>query len=212
MRKEADTVEPVEQPAMDVLEDSEENSEQDEPVQPETETAAAPPEDAAAALSRELEALVQERDTLKDQMLRLRAEFDNSRKRNLREMDRVRKTAAEGLIQNLLPVLDNLERALDHMDDTSGEMARGIELVLGQFRAVLAGAGLEAIPAEGAPFDPKVHEALSCVPSEEYPADIIMEECQRGYRIGDYVVRPAKVIVSKGPASEETEPEEMETV
>ncbi|HPO12567.1 MAG TPA: nucleotide exchange factor GrpE [Candidatus Hydrogenedentes bacterium] len=212
MKKDVKHTEAEEQPE---AQEAEETNGAEEPGVPESAPepeAPEPPEDPAAALTREVESLTQERDTLKDQMLRLRAEFDNSKKRNLREMERIRKTAAEGLIQNLLPVLDNLERALDHKDNASDEVSRGIELILGQFRAVMAGAGLEAIPAQGVPFDPKVHEALSCIPSEDHPADTVLEECLRGYRIGEYVIRPAKVIVSKGPAVEETTPEEIETM
>lgn len=209
MKKEVKHTEAEEQPE---AQEAEVPNGAQEPGTPESAPEPEIPEDPAAALTREVESLTQERDALKDQMLRLRAEFDNSKKRNLREMERVRKTAAEGLIRNLLPVLDNLERALDHRDNASDEVSRGIELILGQFRAVLAGVGLEAIPAQGVPFDPKVHEALSCIPSEGHPADTIVEECLRGYRIGDYVIRPAKVIVSKGPAAEETSPEEIGTM
>jgi molecular chaperone GrpE len=154
-----------------------------------------------ALMARELIKRTAERDALQDQMLRLRAEFDNSRKRTAREIERIRKTASESLLVDLLPVVDNLERALNHANDTSGGFERGVAMVLAQMKEVLARTGLEAIPAQGEAFDPNVHEAVSQMPSDEYPADVVMEECVRGYRIGKYIVRPAKVVVSSGPAA-----------
>lgn len=156
-------------------------------------------EDVMAALAKELDARTTERDTAQDQLLRMRAEFDNYRKRTAREVERLRKTATQSLVCELLPVLDNLERAIKHGGDTTGNLERGVELVLGQMQSVLARTGLEAIPALGQPFDPNVHEALSHLPSEEHPADSVMEEFSKGYRLGGCVVRPAKVVVSSGP-------------
>lgn len=157
-----------------------------------------------AALAKELEARTAERDELDDQLLRARAEFDNFRKRTQRDIERIRKTAAEALIRELLPVLDNLERAREHANEMSGGLAEGVELVLSQFHEVLTGQGLAPIPALGETFDPKVHEALAQLPSGEYPADTVMEEYERGYRLGDYVLRVAKVVVSSGPPQQET--------
>lgn len=158
------------------------------------ETVPAPP------LAGQLAAVTAERDQLKDQMLRLRADFDNFRKRTARETERIRTTAAEDLIRDLLPVVDNLERALEHAGEPSEALAQGVEMVLKQLCDILAARGVEPIPAEGAPFDPNVHEALSQQPSDRHPADAVMTEWMRGYRIGDTVLRPAKVVVSSGPA------------
>lgn len=144
--------------------------------------------------------LTQENAALRDQLLRARAEFDNFRKRKAREMDQIRKTAADGLIRDLLPVVDNLERALDHAEDRAIGLAQGVEMVLKQLKSVLAQQGLEAIPALGQPFDPNLHEAMSHQPSDEHPADSVMLEYERGYTLGDGVLRPAKVVVSSGPA------------
>ncbi len=140
-----------------------------------------------------------ERDELNDQLLRLRAEFDNYRKRTARDTEQIRKRAAEGLLRDLLPVSDNLERALEHADGDPGGFAEGVGMVLAQLREVLAKSGLEPIDALGEAFDPNVHEALSHLPSEEHPADAVMEEYLRGYRVGDFVLRPAQVVVSSGP-------------
>lgn len=152
-----------------------------------------------AALAQALEAKTAECEEYKDMLLRTRAEFDNYRKRMQRDAERLRKTATESLIRDLLPVLDNLERALAHADEASPAFVEGVAMVLTQLRECLAARGLEVIPAAGCPFDPGIHEALSQMPSEEYPAGVVTGEYQRGYRIGDYLVRPAKVVVSGGP-------------
>ena len=152
-----------------------------------------------AGLTEELEACAAERDDLKDQLLRARAEFDNYRKRTAREMEHVRKTAAEALILALLPGLDNLERALEHAPEGTNGFAEGVAMVRDQFQDVLAARGVEPIPALGEPFDPNVHEAMSHLPSDTCPADHVMTEYERGYRIGNHVLRPAKVVVSSGP-------------
>ncbi len=164
-----------------------------------------------AALAQALEAKTAECEEYKDMLLRARAEFDNYRKRMQRDAERLRKTATEALIRDLLPVLDNLERALAHADEASPAFAEGVAMVLTQLRESLAARGLEVIPAAGCPFDPEVHEALSQLPSEEHPAGVVAEEYQRGYRIGDYLVRPAKVVVSGGPPEAPAEAGAAET-
>ena len=141
-------------------------------------------------------------EAAKDQHLRLHAEFDNYRRRTARDMDQIRKTAAANLIRDLLPVLDNLERALAHADDPSSGLSQGVEMVMQQMSGVLSAAGLEPIAALGEPFDPKVHEALAQQPSDSHPADAVVQEFERGYRLGGEVLRPAKVVVSSGPGPE----------
>lgn len=162
-------------------------------------------------VAAELAALQDERDELKEQALRARAEFENYRKRMARESERIRKTAAEGLMRDLLPIVDNLERALSHVEDKSDGLAQGVEMIVKQFADVLSAKGLEVIPAKGEPFDPNIHEALTHQPSDEYPADTVMEEFQRGYRLGDYVLRPTQVVVSSGPAETPEHTPEQET-
>lgn len=144
-------------------------------------------------------AMQAERDALQDQLLRARAEFDNYRRRVARENEQLRTTAAQTLMRDLLPIVDNMERALSHVEDKTDGLALGIEMVLKQFTGVLAARGLEPIAAKGEPFNPHVHEALTHQPSAEYPADTVMEEFQRGYRLGDFVLRPTQVVVSSGP-------------
>jgi len=151
----------------------------------------------------DVSALTAERDELKDQLLRSRAEFINYRKRTAREVERIRKTAAEGLVRDILPVLDNLERALAHATgdaaaDAAG-LAEGVEMVLKQLCGVLSQHGIAPIPALGERFDPNLHEAVVRLPSTEYAADMVMQEFQTGYRMGDFVLRPTKTGVSAGP-------------
>lgn len=144
--------------------------------------------------------LAAERDALRDQLLRARAEFDNYRKRVSRDMDQLRKTAAESLIRDMLPVVDNLERALAHADQKDNPLVQGVDMVMKQFASVLTGRGLEPVPALGVAFDPNVHEALAYQPSDEHPENTVMLEYERGYKLGDQIIRPAKVVVSSGPA------------
>ncbi len=165
----------------------------------------APPEpDELAKRSAECEAL-------KDQVLRLRAEFDNYRKRTARETAQIRSTATAELVCDLLPVLDNLERALEHSSDAAGGLAEGVRLVLNQMRDVLGARGLEAIPSVGEGFDPNIHEALAQAPSEAHAADTVMTEFQRGYRMAGLVIRPAKVVVSTGAPESATPEAPVET-
>ena len=144
-------------------------------------------------------ALMAERDLLKDQLLRLRADFDNFRKRVLRETEQLRMTAARETIRSLLPVRDNLERALTHDPADGAAFANGLLMILRQFDEALTAQGLEPIEAEGQDFDPNVHEALTYAPSETVPAGQIAAVYERGYRLGGVLLRPARVVVSSGP-------------
>lgn len=158
--------------------------------QPET-SAASSSEDAALA------ALDEENASLRDQLLRSRAEFENFRKRTSREVERIRKTAAESLIHDLLAVLDNLELALRNARDESDPMTQGVQLVHRQLMETLARNGLEPIDALGKKFDPNVHEAVAQAPSDAVEPDHVLEEFQRGYRLGGQILRPSKVLVSR---------------
>lgn len=156
-----------------------------------------------AAAETEPNPLQAECDALKDQLLRLRAEFDNFRKRTARENERFRAGANAALISDLLPVLDNLERALGFKEDTSGSLAEGMEMVRKQMIELFERSGLEAIPAEGQVFDPRLHEAVAQVPSDDVPRDRIVEEFVRGYLYNGEVLRPSKVTVSGGAPDNE---------
>ena len=153
----------------------------------------------------DIDALVEERDAaaaeaarLSDQLLRARAEFDNYRKRVARDNERMRQLAAGDLIKNLLPIADNLDLALQHVSDPDDSLAQGVGMVLNQFSEALQQAGLEVIAAEGEVFDPNIHEAMLQEESNDVPAGSVLREFQRGYRLGDLVLRPTKVVVSSG--------------
>lgn len=156
----------------------------------------------AEAVALEVAALQTEVAGLNDKLLRLHAEFDNYRKRVARDGARLQKMAAEALISQLLPVVDNLDRALEHKDDTTGAFSEGVEMVLKQVGDVLEQNGVKPIVAVGEAFDPKVHEAVAHIASDEVEENKVTQEFLRGYTLGDLVLRPSKVAVSKGPDAE----------
>ncbi len=166
------------------------------------------------ALQSERDGLVEEREQLRDQLLRARAEFDNYRKRVNRDTEHTRKMAAEALVRDLLPILDNLELAVEHSgeDAENAEALReGVNMVLKQMHDVLRRHGVEPIESLKAPFDPNVHEALMQTHSDEVPADHVAQVFQKGYKLGDQILRPAKVVVSQGPAAAEEKTQEQDT-
>ena len=134
---------------------------------------------------------------------RVAADFDNYRKRVARESEAQAGRATESLVGELLPVLDNLERALDASEHhEEAKVAEGVKHVKQQLAGLLARRGLEEIPCEpGDEFDPHMHEALSHQPSDQ-PEGTVAAVWQRGYRLGDHVVRPARVVVSSGQPEE----------
>ena len=144
------------------------------------------------AIQKELEATRLERDQHRDDMMYLRAEFDNARKRQEREMERVMRNASERLVNDLLPILDNLERALE----VEGDVRGGVQATLEQFAAVLGEQGLTPVPSDGEPFDPNVHEAVMSEPSEEHEENTVLRTFQRGYTLNGKPIRTAKVVVA----------------
>ncbi len=141
----------------------------------------------------EFEAVSAERDEYLDALRRLKAEFDNSRKRQERERARILEAASEYLVQELLPVLDNLDRALE----SDGDIRRGVQATREQLADVLANEGLLPVASDGQPFDPNVHEAVMGQPSEEHEEGTIIQTFQRGYLLNGRAIRPAKVVVAK---------------
>ena len=138
---------------------------------------------------------------LKDQLLRTAADFDNFRKRSRREAEDALRRGREGLLKDFLPVFDNLERAAASAESATDvkSVAEGVRIVMKQFESTLERVGIKKVPAVGKPFDPSVHDAIQHVESEGHPAGIVVYEVEPGYAVGDYLVRPAKVVVSKGP-------------
>jgi molecular chaperone GrpE len=140
---------------------------------------------------------------LKDQLLRLAADFDNFKKRSRRELDDVRKVARDEVLRELLPVFDNLERATAHAAQATDvtALSDGIGMVIRQFTDTLAKLGIDRIQSVGTPFDPSMHEAVQHLETAEYPPGSVAVELQAGYRAGDRVLRPAMVVVAKPPPS-----------
>jgi molecular chaperone GrpE len=146
----------------------------------------------------QLEVLKTERDNLQDRLLRTAAEFDNYRKRIDRERREQSESAAAGLLVEILPVVDNLERALQAPSgpEAAGYRA-GVELILRQLIDLLRKRGVTPIEVLGADFDPRFHQAVSQETSDAHRDGEVMEELQRGYMLGDRLLRPAMVKVAK---------------
>jgi molecular chaperone GrpE len=157
--------------------------------------------EAAAVEPSPLEQAEAERDRMKDQLLRVAADFDNFRKRTKKDLELAERKAKEEVVRELLPVFDNLERAVAAARETSDveSVASGIEMVLKLFEDAAGRIGLERLRSVGERFDPNVHDAFQQRESAEHPAGTILAEFQSGYRLGEHLVRPAMVVVSKRP-------------
>ncbi len=131
-----------------------------------------------------------------DRVKRLQADFDNFRRRTRQEKEELSGLVVQNLIKELLPLLDNFERAIaaDNTQDLTA-LRSGVEMIYRQFATVLEKNGLESIPAVGLPFDPQFHEAIMRVEDESKPEGIIVEELQKGYQVRGKVVRPSMVKV-----------------
>lgn len=175
----------------------------EEPEVPAHEAGAPGPEGAGADQSNdELARVSAERDDYLDQLQRTRADFDNYRKRVDRERPLLAEAGVRELVSELLPVLDNLERALEALvaagDESAGGIVAGVDMVRQQLGALLIVRGVEEIPAEGQMFDPTVHEAVQGMASPQHPEGAVVAVVERGYRMSDAVIRPARVVVSQG--------------
>jgi molecular chaperone GrpE len=140
----------------------------------------------------DVEAVAKERDEYLDALQRLKAEFDNYRKRVARDQQELTARAHERLVKELVPILDDLERALAH----EGDLEDGVRLIHRQFSDALAKEGLTEVSTDGK-FDPHTQEALLSQPSESEEGTVI-QVLQKGYRLGDRVLRPARVVISAG--------------
>jgi molecular chaperone GrpE len=144
-----------------------------------------------------------------DKFLRTAAELENYRKRVAREKEELARYTSERAVAALLPVLDNLERALTAAEQHTADDAAlldGLKQIQSQFRRTLEEFGLKEISARaGHPFDPNLHEAVGHIESAEHPEGHVIEQLQRGYKLADRLLRPARVVVSKGPPPEISE-------
>ena len=183
-----------------------------EPAGPEAKNASGPepggPAD-AAAVEQDLDELVsarRERDEYLELAQRTKADFENYRKRAERSASEAERRGRSGLVRELVPVLDNLERALtaagiDPADDAGasdgGALGQGVLLVYRDLRAAFERAGVESYDPTGERFDPAWHEALSTRPADGAEPGTVLETMEKGYRLGDLVLRPARVIVGE---------------
>ncbi|PSH05369.1 MAG: nucleotide exchange factor GrpE [Acidobacteria bacterium] len=155
--------------------------------------------DTVSAQPSEIEKLKSENALYLDRLARLQAEFDNFRKRNLREQQDFRDYALTDTLKQLLPILDSLDRAIKAEGVSSEDLRSGIELIDRQFHDVLTRLGVEPIVAEGQPFDPNLHQAIQMVETDEVPDHQVIDELQRGYRLRDRVLRASMVRVAQNP-------------
>ena len=152
-----------------------------------------------------------EEEAVGARLLRLQADFDNYRRRTLRERAETQRSANEELLQELLPVVDHYEMGLNTAEKHGADPAvlDGFRLVYDQFLGVLRKQQVTPIEAEGQLFDHNLHEAITYVPSEEHPVNTIIAETRRGYLLGDKLLRPAQVVVSSGPTEGDPEPPDI---
>ncbi|WP_053219117.1 nucleotide exchange factor GrpE [Virgibacillus senegalensis] len=173
----------VEEPEQELVEDQEDAGEQ------ETDQQAA----------QEIEALKKEKDEVYQRLLRIQAEYDNFRKRTQKEKEADLKYKSQTLVTELLPVVDNFERALDTVpdDETAAGFVDGIKMVYRQLKDALEKEGVEEIKTEGEVFDPTVHQAVMQVEDDQYESNVVVQELQKGYLLKDRVIRPAMVKVNQ---------------
>jgi molecular chaperone GrpE len=150
-------------------------------------------------LLEQVQTLTDERDQLRDQVLRAMADFQNFKRRNQQEMNLFRQFATENFVRELLPVLDNFERSMAHIQSGANleKVLEGVRAIERQLRQVIEGQNVTRIKSIGEPFDPALHEALGTDPDSDQPEDTVSVEIEAGYRIGDKVIRPARVRIAK---------------
>jgi molecular chaperone GrpE len=156
----------------------------------------AKPEPAPSERVSEVEKLRAERDVLLDRLARMQAEFDNARKRAQREQQDYRDYALSDTIKTLIPVMDSFDRALQSSPEKS-EFHLGVELIHKQLQDALSKIGVQPIVAKGQPFDPRFHEAIEMVDTEDARDNEVIDELQRGYKLKDRLLRPAMVRVAR---------------
>jgi molecular chaperone GrpE len=147
-----------------------------------------------------------ERNRMRDQLLRIAADFDNFRKRSRKEIEEVRRRSIEDTLREVLPVVDNLERAADAMDDATdvAAVAQGVQMVLRGFDDIAQRLGLKRVPAVGQQFDPTCHDAMQQEETDQHAPGTVVAEVVPGYFLGERLLRPAMVVVAKPPSGATT--------
>jgi molecular chaperone GrpE len=147
----------------------------------------------------ELKARAAKADENWQQYLRMAADFENYRKRAARERQEAIKYASEGVLQKLMPVIDNLDMAINSAGASPDSLRTGIMMIFNQLKTVLSESGLEEINAQGQPFDPNWHEAVAQEDSSEVPDGHVIRQVRKGYKLRDRLLRPASVVVARKP-------------
>ena len=151
--------------------------------------------DASSGLKKELDQVKGERDQLLDRLARLQAEFENSRRREVKERQDVRDYAVQNAVEPFLGVMDNFQLALN-AEGSVDQLRSGVELILRQMDDVLRGLNVQPVESVGQQFDPRVHEALGSIETAEYPDHQVIEEIRKGYKLRDKLLRPALVKIA----------------
>jgi len=193
-----------------VSDENTQNSEKQEPELPEgaaEQSAQGQPQseeqdvaEMAAEAEADMAVLQEELNVARDQALRTQAEMQNLRRRVERDVENAHKYGMEKLVGELLPVVDNLERAIAAIDSDSGDhsaITEGVQLTLKSFQDVLMRFKVEAVDPHGQPFDPELHQAMSMVPNPDVEPNTVIEVFQKGYTLHGRLVRPAMVVVAK---------------
>lgn len=201
---EAEAVEEAEVPEADEAEAEDPEEAEEAPAAPRP-----PMQIATSPLSLAISSLVDEKKALRDRWLRTAADFENFKKRSRRDIVERAKQAEDRMVLDFLPVVDNLERALEHSNggDQESALVNGVDMVYKQFLSTLERYGITPCEAIGQPFDPEYHEAIQQMHSDQ-PAGSVCNVLQRGFRRRERLVRAALVVVSLGPMPEAKEPEE----
>jgi molecular chaperone GrpE len=170
----------------EISEEIEETAKQDEQLQQES-------------AEDPLQAALNEAADNRDLYLRALADLENYRKRAQREKEDAIRFANDHILRNIIPVLDNLERAIEHArtaTDDQGSLLEGVEMTLSQFHKVLESSGVTPVEAMGHPFDPNFHQAMGQIPTGDQPPNTVVQELQKGYLLNNRLLRPAMVMVS----------------
>lgn len=157
-----------------------------------------------AGMEAALEELRMERDNYLDLARRERADFDNYRKRVEREMKELKRESLASFLKEFFGPLDDMDRVLQESEKSHSfeSLATGVRIMEENFWRALAKVGVRRIDAKGKPFDPVMHEAMAAIPSTDVPPNTVMEVFDNGYKLDDYILRPARVVVSRAPDSE----------
>jgi molecular chaperone GrpE len=182
----------------------------EEPEQPKKEQANAP-DGALSTLRQELESIQKERDELFGRLQRVSADYANFQKRVPKQVSDSVAYEKDKIIRSLLPILDNIDHLLKaHSAESMDAVVQGVEIIYGHMLDILKSHGVEQMQALGEPFDPARHEAVMRRTESGQPADVVLEEIQKGYRVKDRILRPTRVVVSQAPAPQPSQPQNQD--